>query len=732
MARTEHGLFRFDPRSETFHHYDLDDGLGGNRFMYATSWQAADGRMYFGGPHGVTAFYPDQITDNAYQPPVVLTELSLFNEPVAVGNDSLLQQPLWDTDHLTFQHDQSIFSFEFAALSYAAPHKTRYRYRLQGLEERWNEVDSTRRFTTYTDLDAGRYVFRVQGTNNSGVWSEQSVALNITVLPPWWETLWFRSAMLAAIVGIVFGSYWRRVSTIQRQNRLLEEQIVERTHELQTEKNSAVVLREKADVLREKADVANHAKSTFLANMSHELRTPLNGILGYAQILKRHRNLNSTVKTGLNIIHQSGNHLLMLINDILDLSKIEARKMELYPTEINLASFLDGVVGIMRMRAQQKDVRFIHELAVDLPPGIEADEKRLRQVLLNLLGNAVKFTESGGTVSFRVKRVDELNELNELNELEISKTQKLLFEIEDTGVGMTPEQLAKIFEPFEQVGTAARRTEGTGLGLTISRQLVELMGSELQVTSEFGRGSTFWFEAELPGMAVQPQETPARRGQITGYTGERRKVLVVDDKLDNRLVLFNLLDPLGFEVIVAEDGQEGVAKAQETGPDVILMDLVMPVMNGFEAVTTLRQLPAFKDTPILAVSASVLAMDHTQSQQIGCDGFIMKPVDADHLLTCLERRLHVTWMYEDLLLESEETAQSWSEADLIPPPPEELETLYELAMFGNMDLIRERARYLKELDRKYRPFAKRLHELAAALEDEQIVALIEQCMERAV
>ncbi len=682
---TNKGLVEFNPHTETFRSYDVADGAQ-SEFEEQAYYKSTAGEMFFGGFNGLTAFYPERITNNENIPPIVITNFLLFNKPVSIGADSHLQKAIWATDHITLSDQDYSFAFEFAALSYVAPEKNRHKYKLEGFDEEWNDVDSKRRYAAYTNLPAGDYTFRVIGSNNHRLWNEEGAAITITVAQPWWATL-------------------------------------------KTEK-------EAAELASRAAEASNHAKSTFLANMSHELRTPLNGILGYAQILKRHRNLNPTVKTGLNIIHQSGNHLLMLINDILDLSKIEARKMELYPTEINLASFLDGVVGIMRMRAQQKALRFIHELAVDLPPGIEADEKRLRQVLLNLLGNAVKFTKSGGTVTFVVRHAAKRSAVKESEQRHsgdsVPHYEHVRFEIQDTGVGMTPEQLEKIFDPFEQVGEMQQRIEGTGLGLAISCQLVELMGGEIQVRSEFGQGATFWFEVVFQVIAVTPQTPRPRRGEIVGYTGARQNVLVVDDNQENRMMLFNLLEPLGFGVTLAEHGQEGVAKAQEIHPDVILMDLAMPVMNGFEAVKILRQLPAFKDIPILVVSASALTMDHTQSQQIGCDGFVAKPVDADQLLTCLERRLHVTWMYENLPVEPEDTAQPGSEADLIPPPPEEIEAFYELAMFGDMDLIRERVRYLEELDPKYSPFAKRLHELATALEDEQIVTLLEQYMEQTI
>ena len=496
---------------------------------------------------------------------------------------------------------------------------------------------------------------------------------------------------------------------------------------------------------KEAADIANKAKSEFLANMSHELRTPLNGILGYAQILQRSTSICQDDLKGIGIIHQCGNHLLTLINDILDLSKIEARRMSLHPTALHFPSFLQGVVEICRIRAEQKGIEFIYQTASSLPTGVQADEKRLRQVLINLLGNAVKFTDKGH-VLFKVEVDRQRASVREpVQEASFSIPEspfpmhKIRFQIEDTGIGMTPEQLEKIFLPFEQAGSNQQRTAGTGLGLAISAKIAQIMDSHIQVTSQPNQGSIFWITLELPETRERVQAMHSMPDKkIVGFQGAKRKILIVDDQWENRSVIVNLLKPIGFEIAEANNGELGLKRAQEFIPDLIISDLVMPVMDGFEMIRRLRYLALFKKTIILASSASVFDTDQHQSFAAGGDDFLPKPVYADRLFQKLEKYLQLVWLYEDLKTEQGTATKGKCENNgreplrknalgaIKIPSKSILANLNKLAQKGCIHEILQEVETLQKVDHTLIPFTHRIADLAESFQVQQLQDFIDK------
>ena len=493
---------------------------------------------------------------------------------------------------------------------------------------------------------------------------------------------------------------------LQKARDELERRVEERTEEL----SQANVLLAEA---KEAAEAANRAKSQFLANMSHELRTPLNAVLGYCQILAGDVSLADSQRRAVDAMDRSSRHLLTLIEDVLDVAKIEAGKLGVHASPFDLRDFIDGIVDMAEVRAKQKGIRFGFEELAPLPAQVRGDEKRIRQVLLNVLGNAVKFTDQGG-VTFRVGR-------DEGGAPSGDPGGKILFEVEDTGVGIPEDRLEEIFEPFLQIPSSGRPAEGTGLGLSISRELVRLMGGRIDVESTPGRGSLFRIVLELPAVEEATVSPEKARRRAVAFAGETKKILVVDDKEENRAVLSAALKPLGFVVEEASGGRSCLDRVASFEPDLVLMDLVMPEMDGLAATRRLRAAKVTARLPILALSASVFENNRQDSFDAGCDDFIAKPVDLDELLEKLGVHLGLEWIYGR---RSEERPSS-SEVPLAVPPASELRFLYQHARRGHIGSVREEIARLGALSEDYAPFLRTLQELAEQFSLREIRDLLE-------
>lgn len=622
---TNKGLCRFHPISHTTLTLQTADGLPGDEFNRFHHLRLPNGQLAFGGIKGWVVFDPALIREDKSQPVVALTELNINNKPVVqYGIHSSLSAPLNQLATLELPYDQNYLTVEFTALHAHQPNRVMYRYQLQGYDPEW--TISSLPTATYTKLPPGTYTLRVNAANGTGLWSPYSKELAIVIRPPIWASRW-AYGLYTLVAGFLLAVFIRFRTRRER------------------ERYELIRREQQADKLRQ----LDQAKTRFFANVSHELRTPLTLMLGPLGSVLTNQQLTSRDEHLLQSTQRNARHLLSLVNELLDLSKLEAGKMDLQPHPVRLNALLHSLIASFESQAQQKGIALTNDLsAAGEQPIVELDERKFRQVIMNLLANALKFTPSGGTVHVTVRYL--------APQLEVA--------ISDTGRGILPDDLPYIFDRYFQTQQADAPIEGgTGIGLALCQELVRLMQGNLRADSQWGEGSTFTVTIPAP-----ESKAPAGTGARTNLTAQPGTplsdsglpdspssrpvgllalnpgvdtVLVVEDNPDLRDYLLAVLSP-SFQVQTAENGQVALALLADRvqPPSMIISDIMMPVMDGFQLLERLKTHERYRRIPVIMLTARAELADKLRALRIGVDDYLLKPFEEDELIARIASLLH--------------------------------------------------------------------------------------------
>jgi len=619
IGTSDAGLIKFNIETESVVTvYTKSDGLQDNAFWRC--YKTKDGKMWFGGGGGLNSFFSEDVTDNPYVPPVVLTSFKQGGEDVDMGKaPERLRE-------IKLDWTANFFEFQFVALNYTRPEKNQYAYMLEGVDEDWY-YSGTNPFGRYSNIPGGTYTLRLKGSNNDGIWNEEGTSIRITVTPPPWKSSWAYCAYILLAASFVF------VYVRYQKNKLEQE-------------------RQTAESLRK----LDKLKDDFLANTSHELRTPLNGIIGIAESMIDGAvgQLTEEQQYNISLVASSGRRLTNLVNDILDFSRLRHKDLQLQLKPLDMRSVTEVVLILSQPLVAHKNVELVNSIEPDLS-GAEADENRVQQILYNLVGNAIKFTEAGTiTVSAHVQN------------------GYIAITVSDTGIGIPKEKLGSIFESFEQAdGSTAREYGGTGLGLAVTRQLVELHGGEIRAESELGKGSYFTFTLPVAATKAEPAKSDYSRKftEVTGilgkqpgteYTeavekpaisnqpaGDLYEILIVDDESVNLQVLKNQLS-VYYLITPANNGEEALAAVRHKHFDLVLLDVMMPRMSGYEVCRHLRKQYQANELPVIMLTAKNQIEDMVAGFRSGANDYLTKPFSKEELIARIETHLS----FKDLTAET--------------------------------------------------------------------------------
>ncbi|MGK7393727.1 MAG: hybrid sensor histidine kinase/response regulator transcription factor [Candidatus Cyclobacteriaceae bacterium M3_2C_046] len=655
---TNKGLARFDPRTGQVRNFDKNDGLQGDQFSYSAAMKSSSGEMYFGGINGFNVFLPDSIKDNPHLPRVLFTDFLIANKKVSIdptGKDSPLTENINKQKKVVLKHNQSFITFEFTALNFTSSQKNRYAYYLEGFETEWNEPNY-KRSVTYTNLDPGNYTFHVKASNNDDLWNEAGNYVELVILPPFWKTTWAYLLYSLIFIGLIYS--FRKYLLDKAQYK----------HDIKIQ-----------ELEKEKIQKINQTKINFFTNISHEFKTPLTLILSPLEQLLHQEKLDQAVKGQLNLMHQNGKRLLHLINQLMDFKKLEKRNMALKVERGDIIQFLKNIKLAFNDFAvhHRIDYQFITPKQ-HLVSWFDAD--KLDKIFYNLLSNAFKFTHDGGAISMRITLTQRPMEIQGM----VETVRFIEVYIQDNGIGIPAERQNKIFERFYKIPNADHlikklEQEGSGIGLSLTRELVEIHYGGIVLESDVGKGSTF--KVSLPiDEKVYNQSKPVvsadvfdldalkQHEQVTHdqaleidqghFDKDKDSLLIVEDNKD---LLYFMVSSLSdqYNILLAQNGKEAYELARKKLPDLIISDVMMPVMNGFELCKKLKSSPVTSHIPIIMLTAKTSVESNIFGFENGADEYMAKPfsmkVLKSRIVNLIASRRMMRERYRKLMIQPEET-----------------------------------------------------------------------------